>query len=330
MAKPARVLLAELAGVSLPAPAARRLRADLAAAANARDIGDALNAARLVLVSRSSLAGFGVERPRWVIETLRRAGAVEPTGTHGVWRFVGGDYWVPDEFIASSLHVNRDSAMSWGRAALPQLMGWTKRFTGLNINVPPAQTVPAPLRSSSRRRQASAGVSRWEARAPFWVGRGLPMFAPATELTYIAAHPTHYNLIDLPEFLEPLCALVEIDELLVELEPLPRSSWMRACVLLQYGLRRDLADLAFAKAPPGSGPYYFVYEDRIREMAEEPLRAWYHSYQLYDTISPTAYFLQQGRRGAGADTPDDLRAMIESGLAGAQLTLNGEPEDLLV
>lgn len=328
--RPALDLLAETAGVRLGAGKAAALREAVASAANARQAEAALAAADLSLISRRSLAGFGVDRPDLLIGSLRRAGRVERTGTHGVWKLPAGPWLDDSTLIASSLHVNPASRMSMGPFSLPAVMDWARRGSaGGCVNVPPGQTIPAALRSRSRRRKASLGVSRWSPKTPFWIGWGLPMFAPATEIAWIAAHPTRYNLIDLPEFLAELAENVNESELLAELDSQPRAAWMRCCVILQYGLRRDLVDSVYANAPPGTGPYYFVEHDRAWETQHEPQRAWYPRYALCDMILPAAYTLQMHRRGTGDGAPADLRAEIEAGTDGAHVTYCGKPDDLL-
>lgn len=243
-------VFAEVCGVRLPSDTATRLARSLNAAATADDARAALDNADLMLVSESSLRRFGVNDAPRVIALLRqRRGILGDTVVPGVWQVLSDKGCVPpDGFLGPLMHVNPHSLASLGPGALPEETGAVKREYGYTYNVPPSEQVPGFMRTLAR------PPTRWEPRAPFWMADSRPVFAPVTELAYIAAHPDDrfYPLEDAIEFLDDVCVDIDAEEMCREIDGASAATWLRVgCLLAAAGrdeLTRNLAEAASSRA----------------------------------------------------------------------------------
>lgn len=208
------------------------------------------------IVSARSLGELGVPSPALALRRLVSTNAVAASLSRGVYTVnapfpdrVRGDY-----HLACHLHAHSDSTVSWGPRMVPIEEGWVARACAHQYNVTPGEHVPAFL----RKLENPLIIHRWKVKSPFlWYGR-TPAWRYETEIVYVAARPRRYPIDEIHDYLWELAHASVAEHLLAELEGQPRSVWMRTCLLLRYGERRDLAELLLSAAPPGKGPYYFL------------------------------------------------------------------------
>lgn len=230
---------AEMLGAWLPPAKAVRLAAAVNSARTPWRIAAAVTDAELSFVSVASLRRFGVNRPASVLRRLRLATtALARSGAPGVWRVRRVEFRdTPEPVVLSTLHESSTSGVSLSLSALAVKAQWVKRPTPIAVNVPPVEPLPDDAERLSQH------VTRWHAVTPFWLAHSQPVFAPATEIAYLAARPDHVSgwMNDVCDTLEDLCDRTPPDDLCAELEGHPLAAWVRAVCLAAGGDKLSLA-----------------------------------------------------------------------------------------
>ncbi len=265
-----------------------------------------LISAGVVVVSARSLGTLGVPSPKRAYRALTEAGQVAPSTTRGVGFLIGspGLYAVGDPDLVAHLHASPGSRATQGPRMLPTNEGWVARESSVvQYCLPPRAAVPAGLLSEGK--ASLSRIHRWDVRTPLlWHGMA-PCWRYETEIVYIAARPRRYALTEMHDYLWDLSHASVAEHLAAELQGQPRSVWMRTCLLLRYGCRRDLAAALLAAAPGGSGPYYFneagsspaARSERRRQRPDSP-PIWHPDLQLWDFTVDDLLGFRTARYGA--------------------------------
>ena len=199
----------------------------------------------------------GVNWPINVIsQRLRERGWLLPLRTRSVWEFApaarAGALGAGDPLIELRAVLARDPAEPLAVAAesAAYLLGLaTRRPETECIAAPPGFRVPRSLDGYR--------VVRWTAASPVTHLEGLPVWAPATLLAFMASRPSAYR--DWPnvgEWLSQAVSVVTPDGLVEELDGRSAGSWARAAYVLERGGSTESALALAERAPRGPGPHY--------------------------------------------------------------------------
>lgn len=328
---------AEMLGAWLPDAKAARLAATLNATRSPRRIAAGITEAGLPFVSAAALKRFGVTRPASALLLLRLAPRVlARSGVPGVWRVRRTKTPQVELGVLASLHARPTSRVSMGVCALPLLAQWVKRPTPTGVNVPPDEAVSRVAASTAQH------VTGWNPVTPFWLADSVPVFAPATELAYVAARPDDrfYPLSDAPDVLEDLCDRAPVEDVCAELATRPLAALVRAVCLAAGGDKLSLARALLDEAAKRSDNALLTQIEAKRNVALLGAARTWRPYPLkeflVDTLEPASHpgvdmrdavarlsaTLTDGAVWLGAD---ELRYRAEQEAAGIQ---QYKPEDV--
>lgn len=228
-------------------------------------IAPALNAIwyssrRVVTLSDLEAVGGGIPAQR-IARTLRERDWLRPLRTRGAWSVAHGGSdpatgriamykTLGFEELLARLSTHPDTPAAIAGHSIMEVAQWLKRPTGPTIGMPPRTPVPRCLQDFA--------VLRWKPQTPLDAADGLPMWTPAILVAYMSAHSARISWEDVGEWLPILCAHVDLDTLIEELDGQPRSAWMKAAFVMWRGERDEAADALVSVAPTSStGPYKF-------------------------------------------------------------------------
>jgi predicted transcriptional regulator of viral defense system len=172
--------------------------------------------------------------PRNLAYRLRKSGWLLDTPSRGVWEFApavnAGPYGRGDTFALLRGLLDRRS-MAGARVCLVSslwLRGLSERPPSRHeICLPPGTRAPVGLKAEYR-------VVHFDPHLPHVRLRGLPVEAPATTLTHLAAHPVHVTSWEAIVMALPnLAAKTTADELRIELKRRPPTVAARLGYLLE-------------------------------------------------------------------------------------------------
>ncbi len=213
------------------------------------------------VVTKSELESYATSAQlNWPVEVvvrrLREAGWLLDLNTKGVWEFApaarAGAFGSGDPMIELRATLARDSRAGFAVAAesAAYLLGLTSRRPDTEvIGTPEGSRLPNALRDFR--------VVHWASRTEPVLKDGLPVWAVATLMAFMAAKPAGYR--DWPnagEWIAQAVRRVGADLIADELVGRPRAAWARASYLLDRGGNPEAAMNLLSLAPSGVGPYY--------------------------------------------------------------------------
>ncbi len=191
-----------------------------------------------------------------VVRRLREAGWLLDLKTKGAWEFApaarAGAFSSGDPMIEFRATLARD-----GRSGLAVAAESAAYLLGLASRRPDEEVIGARKGSRLPKALGDFRVVHWASRTEPVVKDGLPVWAVATLLAFMAAKPGGYR--DWPnvgEWMGQVARNVNIDSIAAELAGQCRAAWARASYLLDRGGNREAAMNLLAFAPPGAGPFY--------------------------------------------------------------------------
>lgn len=221
----------------------------------------------------------GVDWPTNVIaQRLRERGWLLPLSTRGVWEFApaarAGAFGSGDPLIELRAVLARDPDAPLAVAAESAAY-----LHGLASRRPETECFGGPPGFRPPKSLGTYRLVRWSTTSPPARREGLPVWAIATLLSFMASRPAGYH--DWPnvgEWLVQAAAAVEVDELTAELDGQSAASWARAAYLLARGGADSSARTLMRHAPKGAGPHY---------LGDRGTPGRYHA--TYDVIDSTGF-----------------------------------------
>lgn len=191
-----------------------------------------------------------------VVRRLREAGWLLDLKTKGVWEFApaarAGAFGSGDPMIELRATLARD-----GRAGFAVAAESAAYLLGLTSRRPDTEVIGAPDGSRPPKALGDFRVVHWTARTERVLKDGLPVWAVATLMAFMATKPGGYR--DWPnvgEWIGQAARNVSFDPMADELVGQSRAAWARAAYLIDRGGNPETAMSLLAIAPPGRGPYY--------------------------------------------------------------------------
>ena len=267
-------------------PHTRPLRGVFASVVNA------LRERDLVVVTLDDLSELlGGQAPEGTARALREAGWLFPLRTSGVWGFSAARLAAPQVpgylELHARLRVAPDTPACISGKSVAMVHHWLRRPVGPGIGLPPGVRVPRCFDGFR--------IDRWSPQIPLDETRGLPMWKPETLLCYMAAHPSGISWEDIAEWLPELCANLDADLLLAELQGRRRGVWMKAGYLADVGGRPQVGETLAGAAPAGAGvPYVLGWRERRWPHPTWPSPVQVPAYDIVDYLLPMRWYPKAG------------------------------------